>query len=136
MPGDGEARLDLIDAKRTGDGVAIPGEGVVLEWKRSERNLEGLVLWPFRGRNAPPCPGEWVVETRSSSRSKWRPVKNVRFLICPGPEAPAKGKDPIHLFVEVLFDKVTARQVRIRAADGNTTSLVEIEAQVKAKRRR
>lgn len=127
----------LLNGNRRGRGVDLSSEGIEVHWKRSESNLVGVVLFPVRGWNAPALPIDWIVETRSSKRGRWKPVKNLRIAFCPGPEAPGKDRVPVHRYVELSFDRVSARRLRVRPVDTSATPrLTEIEVMVRSRRRR
>ena len=121
--------FELNDGRRGGEGVLAWGEGVALEWARTERRLAAVVLYPARGKDAGPFPSAWIVETRASTHGAWKKVKKPIVLTAPAPEAPSK--DTIHppSFVEIRFAKTSARQLRVRPTDATQTPrLVEIEA--------
>lgn len=125
----------LTDGKRGGKGQDLPAEGVEIHWKRSEKNVAGLVLFPDRSKGAPLLPAAWIVEVRKSTRGRWRAVKNPVVRICPGPEKPKKDQAIGARMVEITFDKTSARQIRARPTTGDAR-LTEIVVLTRARKRR
>ena len=108
----------LVDGKLGGKGVEVAADGVAVHWKRSEKNVAGIVLYADRTKDAPALPASWFVEVRTSTRGRWKTVRNPVFRVCPGPEAPRKDATPVDRMVEITFDKTSARQLRVRPAEG------------------
>lgn len=126
----------LVDGARVGAALDVGDEGVVLTWKKAEAGVVAVVLHNARGGDAPPGPEAWVVETRASAKGRWKAVKDAQTLRAPPPEPPADGKVPPPAWVEVAFDKTSAREIRIRPAEpGGQARLAEIDVLVTAKRR-
>ena len=119
----------LVDGNPGGKGLGLPAEGAVVHWKRSEKNVAGVVLYADRAKDAPALPRTWIVEVRTSTRGRWKAVKNAVFRVCPAPEAPQKDATPIDRMVEITFDKTSARQIRVRPAEGEAR-LTEIRVLV------
>ena len=125
----------LVDGNAGGKGQDVPEDGIAVHWKRTERNVAGVVLYPDRAKGAPPLPTSWIVEVRTSTRGRWKAVKNPVFHVCPGPEAPKKDVPVIDRMVEITFDKTSARQLRVRPAEGDAR-LTEIHVLVWTRPRR
>ena len=119
----------LVDGKPGGKGLDLPLDGVAVQWKKSQKNVAGVVLYPDRNKGAPPLPATWIVEVRKSARGRWRAAKNVVAHVCPPPEQPRKDVTPVDRMVEITFDKTSARQIRVRPADGEAR-LTEIRVLV------
>ena len=63
-------------------------------------------------------------------------MKNAHVVVCPGPEAPRKGKEPPARYVEVVFDKASAREIRVRPEGDETAArITEVEIDVQGKKR-
>jgi hypothetical protein len=77
-------------------------------------------------------PTEWVVETRTSARGRWKALKGVAIVVCPAPEpAPKEGRRP-PLYVEIRFDAPTTKELRVRPASGPPkTPITEAEIRVR-----
>ncbi len=110
------ARPGLLNDQRGGKGLAVPTDGFEVHWKRTERNLLGVALFPQRGKGAPAFPSDWIVEVRSSTRGRWKAVKNLETFFCPPTEAPQKDASNPLTYVYLAFDKTSARQLRVRPA--------------------
>ncbi len=124
---DAEVRL-LHNGERGGKALYVSGDGIVFTWKKTERKVNAVVIYPARGKDAEPFPSAWIVETRSSRRGAWKPVKKPTAVVAPGPEAPRKDTVFPPTFLEIRFSKTSARQLRVRPADPKVrTRLTEIE---------
>jgi len=124
----GKAAAVLVDGKRGGKAMQVPGAGVCLTWKRSERKVQAVVLYPPRAtKKSPAWPRTWTVETRSGS-GPWRKVKKPEICVLRA-AARGRGKHEVPQFLRVSFRPVTARALRIRPAlrKGEAAHLTEIE---------
>ena len=124
----GKAAAVLVDGKRGGKAVQVPGSGVNLSWKRSERKVQAVVLYPPRAtKKSPAWPRTWSVDYRSGS-GPWRKVIKPQVQILRA-AARGRGKHEIPQFLMVSFRPVTARALRIRPTckKGEAAHLTEIE---------
>jgi hypothetical protein len=130
---------EYLDGRRGGKDATITDEGIVLDWKRSQKDILSVVLFPWSGRDAPAFPDAWVVETRSTSRGRWRPVRNPVTITCPDPARPARDRPSIPRYVEIRFDRTSTRHLRIRPAEGATpldARITELEVRLRDRSRR
>jgi len=118
----------LVDGKRRGASLLVPGDGVTLTWKRPERKVLAVVVYPPPGKKKSPAwPRNWTVEWRGGS-GPWRKVKNPETTVL-RPPARRPGKHEIPQYLKVSFRPVTARALRLRpvAKKDEKAHLVEIE---------
>jgi hypothetical protein len=113
-----------------GKPITVPAEGLVLEWKRTARDVAAVVIVP-KPKGEEPFPREWVVEYTTSR--KYTPVKDLAVLVARPKVKPKKGAE-IPAFVELSFKPTKVKRIRIRPAAGSAT-LESVQALGKRKKR-
>jgi hypothetical protein len=125
---------EAIDGNREGKAVDLPPEGLEVHWKKTARNLESVVLIPRRGRDDARVPSDWIVETRAGTTGKWKPVTGLRTVLTPSFEAPTKDGERDPTAIEIFFEKVSVRQLRVRpSAAAPPVRLLEVLVFAKGK---
>jgi len=118
----------LVDGNRAQPGLLVPADGLILSLKAAANGIAAVTLFPGTG----PLPATWTVETTNGS--KWLSVKDLR-AIAVRPPGPAKDPPEAPLFVEVSFDPVAARKIRLTVKEPATLAEVEVLGLAKAKRK-
>lgn len=112
----------LLDGKRDDSGANVGPEGLVLSWKRPEKGLAAVTIFPAEGSQAFPL--EWSFET-STGYGKFRPVKDLRRVVAPPPRTP-KGRAATPLFLEFSFRPVRAKKLRVSLKGHAQVSELEV----------
>ena len=130
----------LVDGKQGGAAVLVEAAGATLSYKRAQKNIGTVVIFPTPAKNGNAAfPKAFVVEWNKGG--KWQPVKNMRTAIAYGanrPPAAKKGKKKAHdapQIVKLTFDPVRTTKLRVRP-DAGAVALQEIEIYQGQKRRR
>ena len=129
----------LVDGKQGGPAVPVTADGVTLSWKRAQKNIGAVAIFPTppKAGNAA-FPKSFVVEWNKGG--KWRPVENLRVARALSPNRPPKSKDKkkkVHdapQLVKLTFDPVRTTKLRVRP--DAAVPLQEIEVYQAGKRRR
>jgi len=108
----GKAAAAITDGKRRGKAVTVPAEGLELHWKRPERRVAAVVLFPPpAAKKSPPWPRNWRLEARTGSGG-WRPVKNVTATVLrPATRSPVKPEVPS--FLKLTFKPASLKALRL-----------------------
>ncbi len=112
----------LVDGKRDDPGAKVGPEGLVLSWKRPEKGLAAVTIFPAKG--AGEFPLEWTFET-STGYGKFRPVKDLRRVVAHPPRTP-KGQAATPLFLEFSFRPVRAKKLRVSLKGHAQVSELEV----------
>ncbi|MCZ6571695.1 MAG: hypothetical protein O7C98_00845, partial [Planctomycetota bacterium] len=136
----GPEQAVLFDGDRRKPGVDVSVEGVALVWKRSERKVNTIFLFPRpRTRRSRPWPQDWIVEY--STGRKRRPVKKLEVRVARRATRPGRNETPA--WIEFSFKPLTTRKLWVRPkgpadpkAPGPVAALNEIEVYTEAPKRR
>ncbi|MHC4224460.1 MAG: hypothetical protein ACYSUN_10765, partial [Planctomycetota bacterium] len=111
------------ELERKKDLVEVPADGLVIAWKRTQRDIAALTLFP----GGKEFPKEWEVETTTGS-GKFKPVEELKQLAAPMSKGPPA-------FVELSFKPVRAKKIRIRPKGEKGTALKDLVVLGKKKKR-
>ncbi|MEE8106028.1 MAG: hypothetical protein V3T86_10885 [Planctomycetota bacterium] len=139
-PSAGSGQEALVDGKQGGAGVAVAAKGVTLSWKRAQKGIGTVALFPTHAKAGNAAfPKRFQVEWNKGG--KWVPVKGLQIAVARGPNRPPKSKDKkvkVHeapQLVKLTFEPVRTTKLRVRP-EGGTAPLQEIEVYQAVKRRR
>ncbi|MHC4932423.1 MAG: hypothetical protein ACYTGV_09570 [Planctomycetota bacterium] len=104
--------------------IQVPEDGLVITWKRTQRDIAALTLYPG-GKEFPKV---WEVETSTGS-GKFKPVAELKQL------AGRVSKGPPS-FLELSFRPVRAKKIRIRPGGKKGTTLKDLVVLGKKKKKK
>jgi hypothetical protein len=93
-----------IEGAKPGQPIPMPVEGLVLEFKRSTKDVSAIVLTP--PAEVETFPLQWVVEV-PSGRSKYKELKGVEVLV-------GQGAKAVPMWIELSFPPARVKGLRIR----------------------
>ncbi len=97
-----------------------PKDGITLVWKRTEKRVSSIALVP-KGHAAT----EWVVEYASTSRGKFKPMKELTTTVTGNP-ARGKNASKAPSSIEWRFKPVTVRRIRLRPKTASALASVSV----------